>query len=399
VLILRCLFAVLKGKKFMRIVIKPIGAFVLLSAALMLGTVVLRNIGPKATAGKANLPLLVMTDTGKKAWLQDQIYRFNIARAEPLGRTPFGVVLRDTRAADVADRTANEPPRLWMFSGGGWSRVGSGEAAPRPLFTTPLVLVTTKARAAALRSRLVGVRAPDSTFTALGEVVGGRWSVIGGQKGTISTLGLTDFVSFTGHRPLTTEHAPVTFTHADPQTTADGLAIRGLLLADFAARRAMSAEKAASDPAFAAFVRRLYAGFRTNDPVLANDPSALARAFARDPSRADILICAESDALLAVRENTNLVVLTPQPTTLLPQSVAIVGAEKLTAVTRPAAETLLETLTSPEAVADGLQDGFRPTSGGPSPGLKKYEGQGFLPIIRGARPLPSLSLMEKAASL
>lgn len=384
----------------MRIVIKPLGAAVLLILGITIGTVALQNLREKRVAGRAVTTFNLVGDSGKRSWLQNRLYRYNVAHT---GAKPIPVLMRDTRIADRAyegDLNSIEPPHLWAFSGNGWAATGSGENAPRTLFVTPLVLVTTKEKAAALRPYLVGTAA-RSTFTALESLVQGKLMRRAEPAGLISWRAVVNELGFPYPAPkiVPVFPRPLTFMHADPTMTADGLYVRGLLLADYAARTKTTAAKAVSDPAFAAFMRRLYQGFQPADPALSGEPTALARAYARDPSRADVLICAENDALLAIRENSRLVVLMPGPTTLLPQSVVAVRTERLAPAARQKAEEVLESLSSDEAVADALRAGFRPVDGGRSPGLTRYAARGFVPVIKTARPLPSLSLMKKAADL
>jgi len=300
--------------------------------------------GGSSTAQAANGDILVSTTKTKQKWMQTEIDKFN-------GQSQGGKVslqLAESRDAMHGILDGKMQPVLWSPSSPVWvyqlANVWPGahggaqitdinnSQSYRTLFKSPLVFLTTKEKAAYLRPLLTGPMPWESVR-----------QLSSGQK-----------------------KAPwgrFKFAYADPLNASSGMLTMALILTDYTqAHRLTDPVKAASSPQFAAYLSQINRAF-VRDPS-ATGSSALEKAFTSDPGSRDFITAYENAALNAVTNNTDLVIIYPNPTTNADQTIYQLSGSWVTDAQKTTAAAFLDFVSKPEAIDDGVQYYFRPNQNG-----------------------------------
>ncbi len=340
---------------------------------------------PDTSAGSGGVGLPLLTSGSKNDWLAEQAKKFNDANR---GKYHITIHLLETREAFQAILNDKEKPALWSPSSPIWAArlaqvwpqkhrdqeiLDTGDDATFGVFLrTPMVFLTTKAKARTLRPLLEGAGGP---WTALRDLSQGRRKMPSGS---------------------------FRFAYADPVTSNSGFLTLGLILADYAARtgQAGALDRAANDPRFFAYLAELHRGFVFDESV-SKGTGAVTRAFATGALKCDLITTYESNALAAAADNPNLAVIYPNPTAVAEQTVCALSAPYVSAEQRDGARAFLAFLGSREAQRDGLKFHQRPirSAGGAlslSSELSDYAGQGFRESFASIE-LPSYNALNAAA--
>ncbi len=339
--------------------------------------------GGDTAGGGVELPLL--TSGSKNDWLAEQAKKFNEANQ---GKYRVTTRLLETREAFQAILNDKEKPALWSPSSPIWAArlaqvwpqkhndqeiLDTGDDETFGVFLrTPMVFLTTKAKARTLRPILEGAGGP---WTALRDLSQGRRKMPSGS---------------------------FRFAYADLVTSNSGFLTLGLILADYANRtgQAGALEKAASDPRFFAYLAEMHRGFVFDESV-GKGTGAVTRAFATGALKCDLITTYESNALAAAADNPNLAVIYPNPTAVAEQTACALSAPYVSAEQRAGARAFLAFLGSREAQRDGLKFHQRPlrSAGGAlslSSELSDYAGQGFRESFASIE-LPGYNALNAAA--
>ncbi|MBC8103526.1 MAG: substrate-binding domain-containing protein, partial [Cytophagales bacterium] len=301
----------------MELRIKPLGLFALalLLLGISLGVTRLLNRG---VASAENAPrsgsngvrgggeVLLVTSKTKKDWLQTEIEKFN---AKNQGRLTVKVEFLETRDALQEILNGKVKPALWAPSSPIWtSRLGeawsvghggkkllsvSDPATFRIYLRTPMVILTTKEKAPALRA------------------------ILGGSDPWNGLRGLN-----TGSRSV--PWGTFKYTYADPLNANSGFLTLGMILADYGQRTQPSVDLkiVAESDGFKSFVRDLNTKLVYDEPSRKGS-SDLFKAFLADPNRYDFITTYESNAIGAAEKNPELAVIYPMPTAVAEQSVVL----------------------------------------------------------------------------
>lgn len=310
--------------------------------------------GTGAPAPVAANEIMLLTNPGKRGWLDEQIEKFN-ATSEVKIKARF----LPTREAMHSILDQNVHPALWSPSSIIWAdRVAqvkgndlldTGDAASyRAVLRTPLVFLTTKAKAATLRPLL----SSQSCWQNIEAISSGKKPYPGGN---------------------------FKWAHADPLQSNTGMLTLALIVADYAARnnRAASVEKLANDPAFLAYFKRVESRAAYNSAVQKGS-TALLKSFVEDPSRYDFITAYEAQAIGAALQNPDLAVIYPNPTANAENAVAFLNWPELSSEQKTAGQAFLKFIAQPEAAQDGLKEHYRPLRAATlNAELERLRGNGF----------------------
>jgi Ca-activated chloride channel family protein len=332
---------------------------------------ILKKPGTTASTSKESLPnseasageIVLMTNPGKKGWLDEQVEAFNAS-----GASPIKVKMRfiATREAMHAVIDGKEQPALWSPSSviwadrltEVWSQKHSGAlidtsdpTSYRTVLRSPMVFLTTRSKAAFLRPLL---SSPNS-WRNIRDLALGKKKAPWGK---------------------------VRWAHSDPLNANSGMLTLALILADYAQQTGQSAaiEKLANSEGFKTYLKELERNI-VYDTAVEKGTTALTKSFAEDPSRYDFITTYESSALSAADKDPDLAVIYPSPTALADSAVAALNADWLSEEQKAAAKQFLDFLASKPSVAAGVKTNFRPaaSSGGVNLNskLQQMGGQGF----------------------
>ena len=300
--------------------------------------------GGSSTTQAANGDILVSTTGTKQKWMQTEIDKFN-------GQSQGGKVslqLAESRDAMHGILDGKMQPVLWSPSSPVWvyqlanvwpGAHGGAQIADinssqtyRTLFKSPLVFLTTKEKAAYLRPLLTGPMPWEAV----------RQLSLGQKKAPWGRF---------------------KFAYADPLNASSGMLTMALIVTDYTqSRRLSDPAAAAATPQFAAYLSQINRAF-VRDPA-ATGSSALEKAFTSDPSSRDFITAYENAALNAVTNNTDLVIIYPNPTANADQTIYQLSGSWVTDAQKTTATAFLDFLSKPEALDDGVQYYFRPSQNG-----------------------------------
>ncbi len=301
----------------------------------------------------------LVSSASKKGWLNDQIDKFN-AQSTGARIEPKFIETREAMQQIIAGRIK---PALWSPSSVIWadrlSEVLDEKTGSSPLDTgdsnsyrvvlrTPMVFLTTKAKARTLRP-LLGNGNCWSNIRAISE---GKISVPWGK---------------------------FRWAHADPLAANSGMLTLALILADYADRtnQSGSIEKVANSGAFIAYLKSLEKRI-AYDKAVQKGSSALVQSFAEDNSRYDFITAYESAALAEVVKNPDLAVIYPSPTVNAENSIAFLNWSSLSQEQKDGAKAFLEFVAKKRAAQDGIKEHYRPVRGASLSGeLADLAGNGF----------------------
>lgn len=332
--------------------------------------------------------LVILTSASKNDWLQEQINKFNAANT---GKYHVSARLMETRDAFQALLNDKEKPALWSPSSPIWAaRLAevwpqkhgdqqildvNDDQAVSTFLRTPIVFLTTKAKARYLRPALEGNSnggGGQSAWAALRDLSQGRKKTPSGS---------------------------FRFAYADPVTSNSGFLTLGLILLDYANRTGQAGDlnKVAADPRFFSYLAELHRGF-VFDQSIDKGTSVVTNAFASGVLRCDLITTYESNALAAAQNNPNLAVIYPNPTAVAEQTVCALSAPFVSDEQRAGARAFLSFLGGRDAQRDGLKYHFRPVRSGALPlaELGDYADQGFRSSFASVE-LPAYQALNAAA--
>ncbi len=283
------------------------------------------NLDPQQVASG---DVLVSTSGTKQAWLSDEAQKFN---SQGGGHV---VLLKPVESRDAMQSLLNGKlqPTVWSPSSPVWTerlaQLKSGmidESDPqnyRVIFKSPLVFLTTKAKAAALRPILTGTT-PFTTLAA-------------------------------GHR--------YRFGYADPLNASSGMLTMALIISEYARTHGgLDPTTAAGSSGFVLFLRRLNQGLVKSDN---EGSSKLEAAYEAAPGSRDFITAYENAALTAVAQNPSLAILYPNPTANADQGAAVLNAAWVTPAQKQTAQKFLQFIGTAQAQQDGVRYNFRPAING-----------------------------------
>lgn len=345
------------------------------------GSGLLHGSSGGANGGGSTADIQLISSATKKGWLLDEISKFNAAH-EGQWRITFKPV--ETREAMHGILEGKEHPVLWSPSSVVWANrlaeagtsqhheaiLDTGDTSNyRAILRTPIVFLTTRAKAPFLRPLLGGPQA----WTNLREL------------------------SLQRRRP---PWGNFKFAHADPLNANSGMLTLGLILTDYGQRSGQLGllNQVSNSGPFLTYMQELEKRMIYDAPV-EQGSSALTTAFAQDIARYDFITTYESSALEVAAANPELTVIYPNPTVVSENAVGVLNAAWVSASQREGAQAFLNFLTSQEAVRDGLQYHFRPAQSGGALSLNaelsRYAGQGFQQSYA-AIELPSYEALNTA---
>lgn len=272
--------------------------------------------------------VLVSTSGTKQAWLEGQAAKFN---AQGLGHVRM---LKAVESRDAMQSILNGKlqPTVWSPSSPVWTeRLAQlrpnilDESDPqsyRVVFKSPLVFLTTKSKAPALRPILTGA----TPWTTLAQ----------------------------SHR--------YKFGYADPLNASSGMLTMALIITEYSRTHGnLDPVQATSSAGFAGFVGRLNQGLVKIDD---EGSSKLEKAYEANPGSRDFITAYENAALTAVAQNPNLTIIYPNPTANADQGAAVIGAPWVTPAQKATAQKFVQFIGSKDAQQDGVTYHFRPAVNG-----------------------------------
>lgn len=276
----------------------------------------------------ANGDVLVSTSGTKQAWLQEQTAKFN-AQGQGKVRMLKAVESRDAMQSILNGKLQ---PTVWSPSSPVWTeRLAQlrpsmiDESDPqsyRVVFKSPLVFLTTKAKAPALRPILTGAT---------------PWTTLAQSR-------------------------KFKFGYADPLNASSGMLTMALIINEYARLHGgMDPVRATGGAGFASFLAQLNRGLVKTDD---EGSSKLEKAYEAAPGSRDFITAYENAALTAVVQNPNLTIIYPVPTANADQGAAVISAPWVTAAQRTTAQKFLQFVGTKDAQTDGVKYHFRPAVGG-----------------------------------
>lgn len=317
--------------------------------------------GETPSEGSAN-EIILMTNPAKKGWLNDQVEAFN-ASGNPIKVKMRFIATREAMH-DVIE--GKEKPALWSPSSVIWADrlsevwgqkhsgtlIDTGDPSSyRTVLRTPMVFLTTRAKAKFLRPLLAG----NNSWRNIRDLALGKKKAPWGK---------------------------VKWAHSDPLNANSGMLTLALILTDYAQQTGQSAaiEKVATSAGFKTYMKELEKNI-VYDTAVDKGTTALTKSFAEDQSRYDFITTYESSALEAGKKDPNLVVIYPAPTALADSAVATLNADWVSPDQKAAAKQFLDFLASKPSIAAGVKASFRPaaSSGGVTLNaeIQRTGGQGF----------------------
>ncbi|BDI28152.1 hypothetical protein CCAX7_002030 [Capsulimonas corticalis] len=307
------------------------------------------------TSGAASSPgagapgdITVLTTATKAQWLDDEIAAFNSANAGKYHATRLPLL--ESRDAMQVMLAGKSQPTIWSPSSPVWiarfsevwaqrngSRVRIADMDDpqnyRVLLKSPLVVLTTHAKAPFLKSVFAG-SAPWSTVRELS--AGTRKAPWGKFR----------------------------FAHADPLDASSGMLTMSLILGEYAQQHGQEGdmEQAAQSAAFTQYLIGVERGFLYDPNTVGS--SALEKSFEANPSTRDFITAYESKALEATENDSNLTMVYPRPTAVAEQAAVVLNAPWVSDAQREGGQALLRFLASDESLKDGMKYHFRPAHSG-----------------------------------
>lgn len=276
----------------------------------------------------SNGDVLVSTSGTKLEWLQEEAQKFN---SQGQGHV---TLMPPTESRDAMQGILNGKlhPTIWSPSSPVWTerlaQLKSGildesdPASYRVIFKSPLVFLTTRDKAEALRPVLTG----STPFTTLAKQ--GRYK----------------------------------FGYADPLNASSGMLTMALIINEYCRLHGgIDPTRAAESPGFVSFLGQLNRGLVKSDN---EGSSKLEKAYEADPTSRDFITAYESAALTAVAQNPNLTIIYPNPTANADQGAAVIDADWVTPDQKATAQKFLQFIGGKEAQRDGVRYSFRPAING-----------------------------------
>lgn len=276
----------------------------------------------------ANGDVLVSTTGTKQAWLAGQAAKFN---SQNQGHVEM---LKAVESRDAMQSILNGKlqPTVWSPSSPVWTeRLAQlrpnilDESDPqsyRVVFKSPLVFLTTRAKAPVLRPILTGAT---------------PWTILA-----------------QGHK--------YQFGYADPLNASSGMLTMALIITEYSRLHGnLDPVRAASSTGFASFLGQLNKNLVKTDD---EGSSKLEKAYEASPDSRDFITAYENAALTAVSQNPNLTIIYPSPTANADQGAAVISAPWVTAAQKATAQKFLQFIGTKDAQKDGARYHFRPAVNG-----------------------------------
>ncbi len=341
--------------------IKPGGwvLLILLLAAILFGVRSCRGLltarqggpAPSSGAGTGLTPqqaeggdILISTSGTKQKWMQAEIDKFNAQTTS--GKA--SLQLAESRDAMQGILAGKSQPTIWSPSSPVWvyrladlwpKEHGGAQIAEvsntqvyRTLFKSPLVFLTTRAKAVFLRPILSGP-APWAGIRQLS--MGQRKAPWGKFR----------------------------FAYADPLNASSGTLTMSLIISEYGRLHSSNdLAAAAGTPEFATYLSQINRAY-VRDP-LATGSSSLEKAYTANPGSRDFITAYESAALAAVERDPNFAIIYPSPTAVSDQTATLLSAAWISPAQKATALAFLDFIGKPEALDDGVQYFFRPSQNG-----------------------------------
>ena len=288
--------------------------------------------------------ILISTSGTKQKWMQAEIDKFNAQSTS--GKA--SLQLAESRDAMQGILAGKFQPTIWSPSSPIWvyrladlwpKEHGGAQIAEvsntqvyRTLFKSPLVFLTTRAKATFLRPILSGP-APWA---------GVRQLSMGQRKAPWGKF---------------------RFAYADPLNASSGTLTMSLIISEYGRLHSSNdLAAAAGTPEFATYLSQINRAY-VRDP-LATGSSSLEKAYAANPGSRDFITAYESAALAAVERDPNLAIIYPSPTAVSDQTATLLSAAWISPAQKATALAFLDFIGKPEALDDGVQYFFRPSQNG-----------------------------------
>jgi len=309
------------------------------------GSAPISGTGATLTTGQAaGGDILISTSGTKQKWMQAEIDKFNAQSTS--GKA--SLQLAESRDAMQGILAGKFQPTIWSPSSPVWvyrladlwpKEHGGAQIAEvsntqvyRTLFKSPLVFLTTRAKATFLRPILSGP-APWA---------GVRQLSMGQRKAPWGKF---------------------RFAYADPLNASSGTLTMSLIISEYGRLHSSNdLAAAAGTPEFATYLSQINRAY-VRDP-LATGSSSLEKAYTADPGSRDFITAYESAALAAVERDPNLAIIYPSPTAVSDQTATLLSAAWISPAQKATALAFLDFIGKPEALDDGVQYFFRPSQNG-----------------------------------
>lgn len=276
----------------------------------------------------ANGDIAVSTSGTKQAWLAGEAAKFNAQNSGHVQMLP-AVESRDAMQSILNGKLQ---PTVWSPSSPVWTeRLAQlrpnmlDESDPqnyRVVFKSPLVFLTTKSKAPALRPILTG------------------------------TMPWTSLAQARRYK----------FGYADPLNASSGMLTMALIITEYCRTHGgIDPVQATSSRGFSTFLGRLNQGLVKTDD---QGSSKLEKAYEANPASRDFITAYENAALTAVAQNPNLTIIYPNPTANADQGAAVISAPWVTPAQKATAQKFVQFIGSKDAQQDGAQYHFRPAVNG-----------------------------------
>ncbi len=305
--------------------------------------------GAASTANPTTQPasgrdILVSTTGTKQKWMQAEIDRFN-AQAQG-GHAQLNLTESRESMQDILNGKLK--PTVWSPSSPVWTdrlaelwpKTHGGAAVAdvnssdtyRVLFKSPLVFLTTRAKAAFLRPILSGTN---------------PWEAV-------RQFGL-------GRRRC--PWGSLRFSYADPLNASSGTLTMSLILTEYGRTHgAGDLVQAAGSPQFSTYLGQIDRGYVRDAAV--SGSSALEQAFSQGTGGRDFITAYENAALSAAATHPDLVLIYPSPTADAAQAAVLLSGPWVSDDQKTTAKAFLDFLGQPQALGDGVGYNFRPSRNG-----------------------------------
>ncbi len=272
--------------------------------------------------------VLVSTTGTKQAWLAGQAAKFN---SQNQGHVEMlkAVELRDAMQSILNGKLQ---PTVWSPSSPVWTeRLAQlrpnilDESDPqsyRVVFKSPLVFLTTRAKAPVLRPLLTGAT---------------PWTTLAQSR-------------------------KYKFGYADPLNASSGMLTMALIITEYSRLHGnLDPVRATGSTGFASFLGQLNKSLVKTDN---EGSSKLEKAYEANPGSRDFITAYESAALTAVSQNPNFTIIYPSPTANADQGAAVISAPWVTSAQKATAQKFLQFIGTKDAQKDGARYRFRPAVSG-----------------------------------
>ncbi len=276
----------------------------------------------------ANGDILVSTSGTKQAWLAGQAAKFN---SQNQGHVQM-LAAAESRDAMQSILNGKLQPTVWSPSSPVWTeRLAQlrpnilDESDPqsyRVVFKSPLVFLTTKGKAPALRPILTGAT---------------PWTTLAQSR-------------------------RYKFGYADPLNASSGMLTMALIITEYSRTHGNADPvRATGSQGFASFLGQLNRGLVKTDD---EGSSKLEKAYEANPASRDFITAYENAALTAVAQNPSLTIIYPSPTANADQGAAVLSADWVTPAQKATAQKFVQFVGTKDAQRDGVQYHFRPAVNG-----------------------------------